>query len=58
METLPLLTKVNYRLLFWDFFLASVGGRVAAAIIAKFCITFSFAGIYVWCVELFPTTVR
>ncbi|CAB3985711.1 organic cation transporter -like [Paramuricea clavata] len=37
---------------------ASVGGRVTAAIIAKFFITFSFDGVYLWCAELFPTVVR
>ena len=37
---------------------ASIGGRVTAAIIAKFFINYSFSGIYLWCVELFPTSMR
>ncbi|CAB3981466.1 organic cation transporter -like [Paramuricea clavata] len=37
---------------------ASVGGRVTVAIIAKFSISFSFFGAYLWCVELFPTVIR
>ena len=40
------------------FFSANVGGRVTAAIIAKFFIYFCFCGIYLWCVELFPTAIR
>ena len=39
-------------------FLANTGGRVAAAIIANFFITFSFNGCYVWTSELYPTVIR
>jgi hypothetical protein len=41
-----------------DHFLASIGGRITAAIIAKFFISFSFSGVYLWSAELFPTAVR
>ncbi|CAB4027353.1 organic cation transporter -like [Paramuricea clavata] len=37
---------------------ANIGGRVTAAIIAKFFIGFSFDGCYVWTSELYPTVIR
>ncbi|CAB4021017.1 Hypothetical predicted protein, partial [Paramuricea clavata] len=36
----------------------SVGGRITAAIVANFFVSFSFAGVYVWSSELFPTVIR
>ncbi|XP_028401282.1 solute carrier family 22 member 16-like [Dendronephthya gigantea] len=36
----------------------SIGGRVTAAITAKFFINISFCGVYLWCVELYPTVIR
>ncbi|XP_028401283.1 organic cation transporter protein-like [Dendronephthya gigantea] len=36
----------------------SIVGRVTAAITAKFFINISFSGIYLWCVELYPTVIR
>jgi hypothetical protein len=47
-----------YRLLILFFFVASVGGRITAAIAANFFVTFSFAGVYLWSIELFPTVIR
>ncbi|CAB4020827.1 organic cation transporter -like [Paramuricea clavata] len=37
---------------------AGVGGRITAAIVANFFISFSFAGVYLWTSELFPTVIR
>ncbi|XP_028401286.1 solute carrier family 22 member 15-like [Dendronephthya gigantea] len=37
---------------------ANIGGRVTAAIIARFFIGFSFNGCYVWTSELYPTVIR
>ncbi|CAB4029035.1 organic cation transporter -like, partial [Paramuricea clavata] len=37
---------------------ANIGGRITAAIIAKFFIGFSFNGCYVWTSELYPTVIR
>ena len=36
----------------------NVGAQVAAAIVANFFISFSFGGMYLWTVELFPTVIR
>jgi hypothetical protein len=47
-----------YRLLILSFFPASVGGRITAAIVANFFVSFTFAGVYLWSSELFPTVIR
>ena len=41
-----------------SFFAAGVGGRITAAIVANFFVSFSFAGVYLWTSELFPTVIR
>ena len=40
------------------YLLGFIAGRIAMAALARLCINISFACIYLWIVEIFPTFLR